>query len=92
MREARPSLRTLRIAVLAILVLLVALSPTLLFGQSLSAVGLLVTGGLVLGVGLFLRWQGGTDARLLGVWVAISGGVILAFAVGLTFLLLAGRP
>ncbi len=90
MREARPRLRTVGAVIAAVLVLLVALSPTLLFGQSLSAFGLLVMGASLLGVGLLVRWGGGAGARTLGTSLLIVGAVILALAVGLTGLLLAG--
>jgi len=94
MKEARPRQRTVGVAIAALLVLLVVLSPTLLFGQSLSAFGLLLVGASLLGVGLFLRWRGGADARMLGTILLIIGVVILAFLVGLMALLLAGlgRP
>jgi hypothetical protein len=93
-REARPRQRTVVIAIAALLVVLVVLSPTLLFGQSLSAFGLLLVGASLLGVGLVLRWRGGTDARMLGTILLIIGVVTLALVVGLMALLLAGwgRP
>jgi predicted membrane-bound mannosyltransferase len=90
MREARPRLRTVGAVIAALLVLLVALSPTLLFGQSLSAFDLVLTGASLLGVGLLVRWGGGAGARTLGTGLLIIGAVILALAVGLTALLLAG--
>jgi hypothetical protein len=93
-REARPRHRTVGIAIAALLVLLVVLSPTLLFGQSLSAFGLLLVGASLLGVGLFLRGRGGTDTRMLGTILIIIGIGSLALVVGLMALLLAGwgRP
>jgi hypothetical protein len=75
----------------AVLVLLVALSPSLLFGESLSAFGLILMGAGLLGVGLLARWAGGAGARTLGTSLLIIGAVILALGVGLTALLLAGR-
>jgi hypothetical protein len=90
MKEARPRLRTVGVAIAALLVLLVALSPTLLFGQSLSAFGLVLTGASLLIGGLLLRWGGGANARTLGTILVIIGVVVLAFAVGLMALLLAG--
>jgi hypothetical protein len=94
MREARPRQRTVAVVIAALLVLLVVLSPTLLFGQSLSAFSLLLVGASLLGVGLFLRWRGGAVARMLGTKLIIIGVVILALVVGLMALLLAGlgRP
>jgi hypothetical protein len=56
MKEARPRLRTVGAVIAAVLVLLVALSPTLLFGESLSAFGLVLTGSSLLVVGVILRW------------------------------------
>lgn len=93
-REARPRLRTVGAAIAALLVLPVALSPTLLFGQSLSAFALVLLGASLLGVGLLLRWRGGADARTLGTILAMIGVLLLAFGVGLMALLLAGwgRP
>jgi hypothetical protein len=88
MREARPRL-TVGAVIAALLVLLVALSPTLLFGQSLSAFGLVLLGASLLGVGLLVRWRG-AGARTLGTILVIIGAVILALALGLTALLLAG--
>jgi len=90
MREARPRLRTVGAVIAALLVLLVALSPTLLFGQSLSAFGLVVMGASLLGVGLLGHRGGGTGVRTLGTSLVIIGAVILALGVGLTALLLAG--
>jgi hypothetical protein len=90
MREPRPRKRTVGAVIAAVLVLLVALSPTLLFGQSLSAFGLVVMGASLLGVGLLVRWGGGAGARTLGTFLVIIGAVILALAVGLMALLLAG--
>jgi drug/metabolite transporter (DMT)-like permease len=86
MRQARPRLRTVGAVVAALLVLLVALSPTLLFGESLSASGLILMGASLLGVGLLVRSGGGAGARTLGTSLLIIGGVILV--VGLTVLLL----
>jgi hypothetical protein len=90
MNEARPRLRTLGAVIAALLVLLVALSPTLLFGQSLSAFGVFLVGAILLCVGLPVRWGGGACVRTLGTSLLIIGAVILALAVGLTALLIAG--
>jgi len=89
MREARPRLRMVGATIAALLALLVALSPTLLFGQPFSAIGLILTGGSLLGVGLLLRWGGGANARTPGTIVMIIGVVLLAFGVGLMAFLLA---
>jgi len=90
MREARPRLRMVAATIAAPLVLLVVLSPTLLFGQSLSAFGLVLTGGSLLGVGLLLRWGCCAGTRTPGTILVIIGVVLLAFGVGLVALLLAG--
>jgi hypothetical protein len=94
MREARPRQRTVPVAIATLLVLLVVLSPTLLFGQSPSAFGLLLVGASLLAVGLLLRWRGGAVACMLGTIFIIIGAVILALVVALMVLLLAGlgRP
>ena len=88
--EARPRLRTVGAVIAALLVLLVVLSPTLLFGQSLSAFGLVLMGASLLGVGLLVRRGGSAGARTLGTSLLIIGAVTLALGVGLTALLLAG--
>jgi hypothetical protein len=91
MREDRPRLRIVGAAAAALLLMLVALSPTLLFGESLSAFGLILIGGSLLSVGALLRWAGGAYGRTLGTILVIVGGVILALGVALLALLLAGR-
>ena len=90
MSEGRPRLRTVGGVIAALLVLLVALSPALLFGEPLSAFGLLLIGAGLLVVGLLVRWRGGAGVRTFGTSLVIIGAVILALAVGLTALLLAG--
>lgn len=90
MREARTRLRTVGAVIAALLLLLVAFSPTLLFGQSLSAFGLDLMGANLLGVGVLVRWGGGAGARTLGTILVITGAVILGVGIGLTALVLAG--
>ena len=87
---ARTRLGTVGAAIAAVLVLLVALSPTLLFGESPSAFGLIMTGAGVLGVGLLVRWGGRTGGRTLGTILVVMGAVIMALGLGLLALLLAG--
>jgi hypothetical protein len=89
MREARPGLRMVGATTAALLVLLIALAPTLLFGQAMSASGLILTGGSLVGVGLIVRWAGGANARTPGTIVVIIGVVLFALGVGLMALLLA---
>jgi hypothetical protein len=90
MMAARPRLRTIGAVIAALLVLLVALSPTLLFGETLNAFGLVLMGAIFLGIGLLLRGGGGAGLRTFGASLLIIGAVILAFGVGLTALLLMG--
>ena len=77
-----------------VLVLLVALSPTLLFGESSSALGLLFLAAGLLGGGLVLSRVGGADVRSIGKLLAIVGAVLLIVSLGLLALLLGGwgRP
>ena len=91
MREARPRLNAVGAVIAALLVLFVALSPALLFGQSLSAFGLGVIGASLFGLGLLWRRRGGAWVRTFGTSLAIIGAVNLVLAVGLIALALAGR-
>jgi hypothetical protein len=90
MSEAQTRLRTVGAIIASLLVLLVVLSPTLLFGESLSAFGLVLVGASLLGVGLIVRLGSGAGARTLGTSLMVMGAVILALGVGLSALLLAG--
>jgi hypothetical protein len=90
LREARPRLRTVAAVIVALLVLLVALSPMLLFGEPLSAFGLFPIGASLVGVGLLVRWGGGASVRSLGTSLLIIGAAILALAVGWTALIYMG--
>jgi hypothetical protein len=90
MTEIRVLLRTVGIAIVALVILVVAFSPTLVFGSGLSAFSLLLTAASLLGTGLLLRRTTRADARTLGSFLAIIGGVLLALSAGLTVLLLAG--
>lgn len=90
MSEARPRLRTVGTAIAALLLVLVALVPTLLFGESLSAGGLILLGGSLLVLGVLLRWGSGANAATLGTILVFLGVMLLAFGVGLLALLLAG--
>ena len=65
------------------------MSPTLLFGQPPSALGLVVTGATIGGLGLLLRRAGSAGARTTGSALAILGLALVAFGVGLIVLLLA---
>jgi hypothetical protein len=90
MKGARPRLRTVGATIAALLIILVALAPTLLLGEAPSAISLIVTGGILLALGLLLRWAGGANARTPGTIVIIVGVVLLALGVGLLVLALAG--
>ena len=90
MSDRRSPLRTVVIAFVALLILVAAFSPTLVFGSGLSAFSLLLTAASLLGAGLLLRRTTGADARTLGSFLAIIGGVLLVLFAGLTVLLLAG--
>jgi hypothetical protein len=90
MREARPRLRMVGAIIGALLILLVGLSPTLLFGEPLTAFGLILLGGSLLIGGMLLRWADGANARTLGTMLLIMGAVLLASGVGLMAALIAG--
>jgi hypothetical protein len=77
-----------------LLVLLAALSPTLLFGESLGPLGLVFLAAVLLGGGLVLRRVGGADVRSIGTLLAVVGVVLLIISVGLLVLVLGGlgRP
>jgi hypothetical protein len=83
-----------RVAVAALLVSLVALAPTLLFGEPLSSSGLLVRAAGVFAVGLILRLGGRGEARALGSVLVAIGVVLLVIGVGVLALALVGwgRP
>jgi hypothetical protein len=90
MSDRRSPLRTVVIALVALLILIAAFSPMLVFGSGLSAFSLLLTAASLFGAGLVLRRATGADARTLGRFLAVIGGVWLVLSVGLTVLLLAG--
>jgi hypothetical protein len=82
------SLRTVGAVGAAAALVLLVLSPALLFGQSFGAAGLVLTGAGVLVAGLLLRWSG--TAKTVGTAVTIAGGLILLVALGLLGLVLLG--
>ena len=83
-KKAWPRLSTVGVAIAALLVLLVGVSPALLQGESLSAFNLVLLAGSVLGIGLLLRWAVGGAGRTLGSILITIGVVSLVFAIGLT--------
>lgn len=91
MNEASPRLRLVAATIAALLVILVALAPTLLFGESPSAISVMVTGGSLVALGLPLRWVGGAKARTPGTIVIVVGVVLVTLGVGLLVLALASR-
>jgi hypothetical protein len=78
------------VVIASVVIVLIVLAPTLLFGQSLGAFGLVLMGAIILGVGLLTRRGGEVRVRALGTIIVIVGGVVLVLALGLTALLLAG--
>jgi hypothetical protein len=82
--------RTIVAAIAAVLVLLVAMSPTILFSRPPSALGLVLTGAVLTGAGLLLRRGRGAGLRTTGTALAILGAALVAFGAGLIVLLLAG--
>ena len=89
-RELRSRLGTVGVVIASVVIVLIVLAPTLLFGQSLGAFGLMLMGAIILGVGLLTRRGGEVRVRALGTIIVIVGGVVLVLALGLTALLLAG--
>ncbi|HEX7195540.1 MAG TPA: hypothetical protein VF364_01760, partial [Candidatus Limnocylindria bacterium] len=86
MSEGGTRLSPVGVVIAAVLLLLVALSPTLLFGESISGFGLILMGASVLGTGLLVRWGVGARARTLGTMLVTIGAVILVVGLGLTVL------
>ena len=81
-------MRTVGAVVAAVALLLVVLAPPVLFGQSLGATGLVLTGAGVLGAGLLLRWTGST--RMVGTALAIVGALTLVVGIGYAALVFMG--
>jgi hypothetical protein len=86
--------KRVRVAVAGLLILFVAMSPTLLFGEPLTPFGLIVLAASVFGVGLILRLGGRGEARTLGTMLVVIGVVLLALGAGVLALALGGwgRP
>jgi hypothetical protein len=70
--------------------LLVVFAPMLLLGESFSTFGLIVTGAMLMGVGLLARAGGGYDARTFGTIVTIMGVLMVTAAIVLFVLLMGG--
>ena len=73
-------LRTVGAAVAIGIALLVVLRPIVL-GDGFSGLDLVTTAAVLLGVGLFLRWQGGRT-RTMGFPLLVVGLVLLAIGIG----------
>lgn len=91
MGEGRTRLGTVGAVIAAALVLLLALSPTLLFGEPISAFGLVLLGASLIGVGLLVRWAVGARASTLRTMLVAIGAVILVMGVGLTAFVVSSR-
>jgi hypothetical protein len=78
-RASPPVLRTIAAPVAIGIALLVVLRPIVL-GDGLSGVDLVTTAAVLLGVALFLRWQGGRT-RTVGVLLLIVGLVVLTIGI-----------
>jgi hypothetical protein len=91
MSEGRTRLGAVGAVIAAVLVLLVALSPTLLFGEPISGFGLILMGASLIGVGLLVRWAVGARARTLGTMLVAIGAVILVVGLGLTAFVISSR-
>ena len=91
MSEGPTRLGTVGAVIAAVLVLLVALSPTLLFGEPISAFGLILMGAILIGIGLLVRWALGARARTLGTMLVAIGAVILVLGLGLTAFVVSSR-
>jgi hypothetical protein len=94
MTKAPSPLRRVVAPLVALLVVLVVFSPSLLVGAAPSPLGLLFVGAGLLGGGLFLRRVGGPEVRTIGAPLAVVGAVLGIGAVVLLVLLLGGlgRP
>jgi drug/metabolite transporter (DMT)-like permease len=72
--------RTVGIAIGAVLLVFFLLGPTLLFGESLSAFGLLLLAGSLLGLGLLIRLRADAALHPVGTVLVVVGIVVLAVA------------
>jgi len=91
MGEGWTRLGTVGAVIAAALVLLVALSPTLLFGEPISGFGLILLGASLIGICLLVRWAVGARTRTLGTVLVAIGAVILVLRIGLTAFVVSSR-
>jgi hypothetical protein len=94
MRNARPRLWMVGLAIVALLIFLFLVSPIVLGGRTPSLFTLILLAASVLGAGLVLRWRGGAEARMAGLIVAVIGLVALVIVAALLVAVLngLGRP
>ncbi len=72
--DARTRLASLGMVLVALVLVLLVLSPVLLFGTRLSGADLLLLAAGVFGIGLLGRWRGSGAVRQLGSVLASSSG------------------
>jgi hypothetical protein len=80
MNRGRARLGTIRAAISVLIVALVLATPPVLFGQPVSAFGLLVTSIGVLALGWFVRIASGSSGRTIGSLLVVIGALLLAVA------------
>jgi hypothetical protein len=88
MTETRAPRRSVGIAIVAALILVVLISPMVLTGSSPSLLSLLIVAGIVLGAGVLLRWRGDEGARSVGTVLAVVGGVSMLLVVAVLIVVL----
>ena len=90
MNRARARLGTISAAIAVVIVVLILATPPLLFGQPVSAFGLLVMSIGLLAVGWFVRIASGSSGRTIGSLLVVIGALLLAVAGAATVMLLSG--
>ena len=88
-KEPTSRAKTISAAIVAAVVLVVGLSPTLILGERPSALGLVLTGAGVASLGLLMRRASRGAGRTTGTALAIFGAALAFVGVGLIVLLLA---
>jgi hypothetical protein len=86
--ETRERRRTVGIAIAAILIVFVLISPIVLTGSSPSLLSLILLAGIVLGAGILMRWRGRAEARTLGTILTVVGGAALVLVVAVLVVVL----
>ena len=77
------------LVIAAVLILVAVIAPIILLGERPGILNLVLAAGIVLGLGLLIRRQGGTGSRPVGTVVAVVGGVSLVLLVAVLAVLLA---